>query len=483
MIDTVTIQATQKTKTSWSITLLNGEARFADCINLLSAKARKGLTERIVEKFPGLDSVAIADQLEAIAAEQGTKEAEPKPSKAGSATAPPVDRRKLADEMPADVRQAAMDMLKAENLLEQLLSDICIMGVTGERKLAATIYLIGTSRLLSRPVSGIVQGPSTSGKSFIVERIAKLFPLEAIFVATSLTPNALYYLLDGSLSHRWIVAGERSRLENDERAETTRALREMLSCGEITKLVPEKDADGILVTRAVHQTGPIAFVETTTLTRIFDEDSNRCLLLQTDEREGQTKRILLATAESRNSKIDTAPIVAKHHAIQRLLEQLPVQIPFAAELAGKFPCQRTEARRAFGHLLSMIEAVALLHQFQREQQDGAIVATLQDYAIAKKLLAEPMGRLLGGSISAASRRFLERLRSRVSATETWTTREAIKGEPSSNRAVQGWLRELTDSGYLEVVEPARGPKAAVWRIILDAETKGDEGILPDLGVA
>ena len=482
MTDTITLQASAKTKTSWSVTLLNGEARFCDSINLLSAKARGGFMERVAEKFPGLDAVAIGDQLETLAAEQGAKESESKPPKVSRAMVPPVDRRKLADEMPADVRQVAVDMLKADNLLEQLLADVAAMGVTGERKLAATVYLIGTSRMLDKPVSGIIQGPSTSGKSFIIERVSKLFPPEALFIATSITPNALYYLPDGSLSHRWIVAGERSRIEDDEKAEATRALREMLTAGEITKLIPEKDDDGVLVTRTVHQSGPIAFTETTTLSRIFDEDSNRCLLLQTDERENQTRRILLATAESRSGKMDTAPIIAKHHAIQRLLEQVPVRIPFATELAGKFPSQRTEARRAFGHLLSVVEVVALLHQYQRERQDGAVVATLQDYAIAKKLLADPMGRLLGGSLSGAAKRFLERLRGRVSATDTFTTTDATKGETSSVRAVRGWLSELAEAGHLEVTEAGRGPKPATWRIT-DCPEKGEDNILPELGAA
>jgi hypothetical protein len=37
------------------------------------------------------------------------------------------------------------------------------------------------------------------------------------------------------LQHRFIVAGERSRLQNDETAEATRALRELLSAGRLVK--------------------------------------------------------------------------------------------------------------------------------------------------------------------------------------------------------------------------------------------------------
>ena len=65
----------------------------------------------------------------------------------------------------------------------------------------------------------------------------------------------------------------------------------MIEAGRLTKAVPLKDGDRI-VTRIITQEGPIAFVETTTLTEIFSEDANRCLLLRTDESDAQTRRVL-----------------------------------------------------------------------------------------------------------------------------------------------------------------------------------------------
>ena len=56
----------------------------------------------------------------------------------------------------------------------------------------------------------------------------------------------------GSLSHRFVVAGERSRLENDDTAEATRALREMLSAGKLSKLIPVKE-NGRMETKQVEQ--------------------------------------------------------------------------------------------------------------------------------------------------------------------------------------------------------------------------------------
>src|SRR5262249_26321375 len=151
------------------------------------------------------------------------------------------------------------------------------------------LYLIGTSRLLERPASGRVFGPTASGKSYVMEKVAEMFPPEALVMATTMTPQALYHMRPGGLVHKFVVAGERSRGPADEVAEGTKALREMISSGRLCKLMPIK-VRGEIVTVTIEQEGPIAFVESTSLTQIFDEDENRCLPLATDETPEQTRR-------------------------------------------------------------------------------------------------------------------------------------------------------------------------------------------------
>src|SRR5262249_28900918 len=162
---------------------------------------------------------------------------------------------------------------------------------------------------------------------------------------------------------------ERSRAEGDDQADATRALREMLSAGGLSKMLPVKE-DGQLRTKLLEQEGPIAFIESTTVSDIFEEDKNRCILINTDERAEQTRRILRALSSAyggmtRARGVDQ--IIQKHHALQRMLEQLPVVIPFAGRLGELFESGRVEARRAFPHLMGMVQAAALLHQRQRQR--------------------------------------------------------------------------------------------------------------------
>ena len=360
--------------------------------------------------------------------------------------------------------------------MDRIVEDVANLGVAGERELISTIYLIGTSRLLTEPLAAIVQGPSTSGKSYVISKVAELFPpQEAVIHATHMTPQALFHMRPGSLVHRFIVAGERSRLQGDEAKEATKALREMLSEQRLSKLMPVR-MDGKIETVQITQDGPIAFVESTTLTKIFDEDLNRCILINTDERPEQTARILRKMAAVARTGRALARylrrIILKHHAAQRMLESKPVFIPYAQFLATRFPSDRVEARRVFQHLLSMISASALLHQFQREtDQKGQIIAGASDYGIACHLLAKSISRSLGGAVSDGAKRFFDKLHtvSFGNKVRTWspllsfTANDAADHLHMTDRAASGHLAELHTAGMVELVEPGRGPKPNKWK--------------------
>jgi hypothetical protein len=450
-----------------------GDPVHLDTLDPASSFARRRFIKALQVKVPSAAPEAVEKELLRLA---DTPKSAPAPDCAGASQE--ADAEPLA-KMPADVRAEADAMLTDRLLIQRVVDDVAALNVAGEKELTATVYLIGVSRLLDRPLAGIVQGPSSSGKSYLLEKTASLFPDETLILATQMTPQALYHMRPGTLTHRFIVAGERSRIEDDERAEATRALREMLSAGKLTKLMPMKVEGGRIETVQIEQDGPIAYVESTTLAKVFDEDANRCLLLHTDERPEQTKRIvrqLAAAYSNTNSTKATQQIILRHHALQRMLQPLPVVVPYAGPLSEMIPSERVEARRAFPHLMSMIQAVTLLHQRQRDQNgDGALVATEEDYQIARHLLLKPMARLLGGGLSDPARRFHERLS--AWAKGEFKTTEAKRREQSSKSAVSGWLAELHDIGFVELVAPSRGRNPATWRLA-DPAHHANAGNLP-----
>ena len=68
-----------------------------------------------------------------------------------------------------------------------------------------------------------------------------------------------------------------------------------------------------------------------------------------------------------------------------------IRIPFAPRLAEVFPPNLVRARRDFPKLLGLIEASAFLHQHQRERDGDVVIASPQDYRIARELFEHSYG--------------------------------------------------------------------------------------------
>jgi hypothetical protein len=453
----------------------NGELKYQDKRDLEVAKEREALAAQLAgltagevkpEDFEGQllagwdrEKKSRLAKAEADAKAAGAPASEDEDSEAEGG-------RRL-EQTPLDVRDEAGALLRDPDLVDRVAKDVELQGVAGEMDLTATLYLVYTSRKLRRPLAARVRGPSSSGKSHIIDKTASLIPPEAVIHATQMSPQALFYMQKGSLRHKLIVAGERSRAEEDETAEATRALREMISGGRLSKLLPMKNRDR-METVLIEQEGPVAFVESTTLGEVFAEDENRALPLYTDERPEQTRRIIIAMANAYAGEApgnrDSARVREIHHTAQRMLERREVLIPYAARIGARLPQERVEVRRAFPALMSMVQASALLHQFQREQtEDGCVIADRADYAVAVCLLTGAMRRLLGGGISEPARRFAERLGGWF-GTSTFTIQAAAKKETTSRRSCYVWVGELREAGVVERVTEAAGNTAATYRL-------------------
>jgi len=460
-------------QTKTSIRVLAGEDVLEDdIVDLAKASHRRAFAKRVATAADvAVDDVE--DELLRIADERRNGQ---QTAAAPEATDDLAEQTRAALEATdEDVLEEADKLLSDPQLIDRVSADIERAGVAGEEDLRLALYLVGVSRLLPRPLAAIVQGQSSSGKSYTVEKVASLFPPEAVVRATQMTPQALFHARPGSLSHRWVVAGERSRKDDDDTAEATRALREMLSGGRLTKLMPMKVA-GEIQTVTIEQDGPIAFVESTTAARVFEEDQNRAILLTTDERRTQTKTILrrLALHVSGTARNDVTRVVAVHHALQRSLERQTVVVPFAERLVHLLEpfADKVECRRAFPMVLTMVQASALLHQRQRRtDQDGRLIAEATDYAVAARLLSGPLARTIGESLSDPARRFLDRLLAEVDDPDDpmpvpFTTRDVRQRLKGGRSTVAGLLAELEDHGFLDPAEAAvggRGRPPRAWK--------------------
>jgi hypothetical protein len=148
--------------------------------------------------------------------------------------------------------------------------------------------------------------------------------------------------------------------------------------------------------------GPAVFFQTTTKTHLHPENETREFDLFVDESVEQTQRIFSAQHQP---YIDPMPagvrdqILRRWRNAARTLTPLPVLIPFAKRL--EFPTSPLRVRRDHPRVLALIEASALLHQHQRkiEERNGVrfVVATIEDYAIARELAINLLETTLSGA--------------------------------------------------------------------------------------
>ncbi len=116
------------------------------------------------------------------------------PSANGAATVQPVEPVAQAVAV-VDPRQDAWanceDLAKGRNILDVFAGDLARTGFAGEERAAKLLYLAVTSRLLDRPVSVVVKGPSSVGKSHLVQQVLKFFPDRAYYALTGMSERAL----------------------------------------------------------------------------------------------------------------------------------------------------------------------------------------------------------------------------------------------------------------------------------------------------
>ncbi|GIX02443.1 MAG: hypothetical protein KatS3mg112_1380 [Thermogutta sp.] len=321
----------------------NGAEVFRDKVDVDSANARKRFFEGLGQALqrPGQELAHAFEGMLVKLADEVDKAAEQAARGNGNSTDPFEIARREIEKTPPEIVAEAERMANSPELLREVYQDICTLGVAGEAETALTVWLVGVSRLLASPLAAVIVGPTSSGKSHVLQKVGALFPPEATIKLTQASPNSWFYLPPGSLRHRFVVLGERPQGETPEVVDANRSWRELVSEGRLVKAVATRGPDGRMTTEVVIQEGPVAFCESTTKSKLLDEDASRMLILNSDDSAEQTrlvvKKVFSDASKPQSGGCET--LIAKHWAFQRLISSHPPQvvIPFAEQLAEKFP--------------------------------------------------------------------------------------------------------------------------------------------------
>jgi len=375
-------------------------------------------------------------------------------------------RLETAERREAGERCASLAM--QPRILEHFAADLRALGIVGEERLAKLIYLATTSRLLDKIISVAVKGPSAAGKSILADRVLKFFPEDAFYVLSAMSERGLIFT-DEDMRHRMLVIYEAVGMEGDMQSYL---LRSLLSEGRIRYQTAAKEG-GEIVGKLVEMEGPTGLIVTTTAISLHPENETRLLSVTATDTPEQTAAVMLAIAE----EADSSPDLGRWHALQRwiALGARQVTIPFAKQLAEAVPPVAVRLRRDFGALLGLIRAHALLHQATRERDaKGRVIATAEDYAVVRGLVADLISEGIERTVSEEVRDAVEAVRrlDREHGATRGEVATALKLDPS---AAGRRLQSGRQRGYLRNLQTSRG-KPARW--VVGDPLPDDVEILP-----
>ncbi len=472
-----------------SLRLKVGDRFHLDCLDLARDADRRRFVERGAEET-GLHVDLLKRDLGRLllAVEQAQAEL----ASPAEATVPVVT-------LSAAERTEALAWLIAPDLVGRLREAFHAAGIVGEERNALVAYLAGVSRKLERPLAIIVQSASAAGKTTLMDAVLSFFPEEERVKYSAMTGQSLYYLGETNLKHKILAIVEEAGAEK-----ASYALKLLQSEGELTIASTGKDpATGRMETQEYRVEGPVMIMLTTTAIDLDEELQNRCLTLAVDESAEQTARI----QEKQRERRTLAGLVAKAQRTeflrvlrnaQRLLATVEILNPYAPALT--FPSGRTRNRRDHEKYLTLIDAIALLHQHQRprgrHEVAGRVIeyveTTLDDIALANELAPEVLGRSLD-ELPPQTRQVFDHVRALVRSKRgatlpvpplhvfTFSRRELHERCGWSFTQLRIHLDRLVEQEYL-AVRCGRMGSQFVYELLIEADAPTGAAHIPLLDV-
>lgn len=467
----------------------SGGAVHVDTLDLYQARQRAAFAQQAAGELGVSKNVLAKDLARLVLALERHQE-----ERAAAA----AEERDPVQELTEAERREALELLRDPDLLGRILTDFERAGLVGEETNKLVGYLAAVSRKLEEPLAVIVQSSSAAGKTHLMDAVLSFVPGEERVQYSALTGQSLFYMQDKDLAHKILAVVEE---EGAERA--SYALKLLQSEGELTIASTGKDPEtGKLVTHEYRVEGPVMIILTTTAVELDEELLNRAIVLAVDEDRAQTRRVHRVQRErrtlegllARRAKDD---VVRLHQNAQRLLRPLAVVNPYAPRLT--FLDTRTRTRRDHEKYLTLIDAVALLHQYQRVvrkvERSGKAGKPLEyvevepgDIEVANRLAGEVLGRSLD-ELPPQTRRVLTLLEAWV--TEQchelecarpdfrFTTREVREALELGVSQTKVHLARLVELEYLLVHRAAPGCPH-VYELVYSGEGTDGRAFLPGL---
>jgi hypothetical protein len=210
------------------------------------------------------------------------------------------------------------------------------------------------------------------------------------------------------------------------------------------------------------------------------ENATRLFNVSVDDSADQTKGVFYSLADDDRQTVD----FEAWQSLQVWLKQAnhSVIIPYGRHLADCTQPVAVRMRRDFGGLLSLIKANAILHQENRDTDDqGRIIATLDDYSMVYDLAHHVIAEAVGASVENAMRETILAAEHLIALSDQdppcCTIQEIADHLDRDRSAVNRQVLKAESKEYLiNIQKPRKKPKL----LIIGHELPAKQNILPSV---
>jgi len=275
-------------------------------------------------------------------------------------------------------------LLKDPNILKRFVDEIG-KGVAGEEDTIEAVLLHIFCAWVKNPSMKthlLVNSESSSGKSFVCNKIRKIFPRECYEYRTKITPEALTYWHNAKYEPEWTWDGKFLYLE-DVRDDVINSptFKIMASEGSTATVVIKQRAIDVEIN------GSPVIIMTSANASPNAEIINRFGIINLDETPEQTGEIMKKQLKDSilGNRDEYDPIFPE--AIKKLM-RCEVRLPeWATTLIDYLPKENIRIRRDTPRFIDLIKSSAVLHQKQREFDitSKVVFANEKDYETARSV--------------------------------------------------------------------------------------------------
>ena len=360
-------------------------------------------------------------------------------------------------------------------------------------------FLVFLSCKTDNPLNLEMIGQSASGKTYMTLTARNGFPKSMIMVLAGASKEALKYDYDEvdedgnfivNVDGRCIVV-----LEKDESYAFIKKMKPIMSGDDdelVWKTPIKNELSGEIETRDFIIRGRPSFITLTTRNPNEQEQITRQLIMTPDTTVEKVNSVVKNTllAKARPEQFTVHPDLKMLQASMLSLKRYRVRNIFAPLMVDFFPARNAQHQRDIGKVLSIIDAVTLLHQQQRAVQTDAhgnefLLSSVEDNVIGL-LLCDLVLRASLSGVPDDSWTVYQQMNAMVEAKRPLTEDNILQWlglhafTISKNALKEKHLPTLEDAGLIEVGRRGggRGGGKKSYKLV-----KSREGLMDDYALA